>query len=142
MSSAICFNLDQSKILSSGNGLRSFYSKNYSITRKISTLLVTYIWRQPLHLSMLSLSSFTNTLQNILSKPLPAFPHNHSGNIGRMNPVAMIIINSYKEHWVRRDQTNVFLFSSPVRDQQDLATKKIENNSIPSMPPPPQFPLF
>ena len=48
----------------------------------------------------------TNTLHNILSKPVTAFPHYivermDSGERG-MNPVAMIIVNSQKEYRPRR----------------------------------------
>ena len=47
----------------------------------------------------------TSTLHNILSKPLAAFPHNYCWNIGRergMNPVAVTIINPWKEHRLSR----------------------------------------
>ena len=45
----------------------------------------------------------TSIPQNILSKPLAAFPHNHCRNNGQrergMNPVAMTIIDPRKEYW-------------------------------------------
>ena len=47
MSSAICFNLDQSKILSSGNGLRSF-SIDSLPSLNIPDLLTNCTWINPL----------------------------------------------------------------------------------------------
>ena len=46
-----------------------------------------------------------STPHNILPKPLASFPHNHCQNNGQqwrgMNPVAMTIINLWKEYWSR-----------------------------------------
>ena len=64
MLSAICFNLDQSKFLSSSNGLKETYGEsNFKSLDTIifdcmvvSTLLFILWW--PVHLSMLSWSSF------------------------------------------------------------------------------------
>ena len=64
MSSAICFNLDQSKILSSGNGLMPF-----------STVFQLYRCGQCIYPCFPEVL-LTGTLHNILSKPLAAFPHN------------------------------------------------------------------
>ena len=44
---------------------------------------ISVILPRPVHLSMLSWSSLTSTPQNILSKPLAAFPHNHCQNNGQ-----------------------------------------------------------
>ena len=63
---------------------------------------ISVISRLPVHLCMLSCSSFNQYSANILSKPLAAFTHNHcqnndSGESG-MNPVAISIINPWKEY--------------------------------------------
>ena len=58
MLSAICFNLEQSKILFSGNGLMPFSALS-----------------QPqVHMPMFL---FRSVQHNILTKPLAAFPENH-----------------------------------------------------------------
>ena len=44
---------------------------------------ISAIARRPVHLSMLSWSSFNSTPHSILSKPMAAFPHNHCQNNGQ-----------------------------------------------------------
>ena len=46
---------------------------------------------------------FPSTLHRIISKPLAAFKHNHyqKSSVARgMNPVAMIIINTWRDYWL------------------------------------------
>ena len=67
--------------------------------------VISVILQWPVHLSMLSLSSFiTSAPHYILSKPLAAFPNitivKTMDSIERgMNPVTMTFINPCKEYW-------------------------------------------
>ena len=61
---------------------------------------ISVLSRRPVHLSMLSCSSLTSTLHNILSNIVISKTMDISER--RMNPAAMTIINPRKEYWPSR----------------------------------------
>ena len=72
--SANAFNLDQSKILLFGKELNNDCMAEYTVfNAAFNSILV--ISQRPLHLSMLSWSSFNQYSAQILPKPLAAFQH-------------------------------------------------------------------
>ena len=76
---------------------------------------ISVISRRPLHVPMLSLSSFKQYY--ILSKPLAAFQHNETMDSGErgINPVAMTIIDPLKEYWPSRGSNNQITLIVPDR---------------------------
>ena len=60
---------------------------------------VSVISRQPVHLSMLSWSFFNQYSAQYSSKPLVAFPHNHSRNNGQRGDRNESHRNDYQQSW-------------------------------------------
>ena len=139
MSSVICFNSDQTKILSSGNGIINLcqlgqrlwekkkcpYSRGHMFilirmkaVRLIERCLTPFATVfQLYHGGQWTYPCFhgvllSSTPHNILSKPLAAFPHNYCQNNG--------------QRWERNeswDRTSDLLFSSPTATDWAMGQK-------------------
>ena len=88
---------------------------------------ISVISRQPVHLSMLSLSYLNQYSAHIPSKPLAAFPHNHCRNNGQRRKRNESCRNDYHQSSVLKSAT---LPTEPLglTDSHEMTAVKMQYN--------------